>query len=321
MAKNMISPSYKLELFENSNSENFIDALSLYVDNIAPELRTSTNEITSWADKYNKKFDDELLLFGLFENNKLIGFSEQVYFKKEKFIHIDYFVIDKEYRGNHTFQIFFALFEKFYKNYKYEFNFIITEVEVRNEPLLQLLRLNSFGEIQSKYYQPQLGQNNHDSLIESKLLYFRADNDKMIKIETFHMIINTIYYNHYIRWYEEFFSEKELLEYKKNIEKLKEKIYDGLDKNVKILKGKKGFNEYTKFTVNEEIKNAATILGIVCLFSLFSLVLGRYFGLSTYKLLVLLMANLGMFFLMYSLVSKKGLIQLKLLFKLFDKIK
>ncbi len=45
--------------------------------------------------------------------------------------------------------------------------------------------MNGFGEIQSKYFQPSLGINNHDSLIEAKILYFPAYEDRVIKKETY----------------------------------------------------------------------------------------------------------------------------------------
>ena len=86
----------------------------------------------------------KLLIFGFYENDKIIGFSQCLYFKKESFITIDYFVISSSHRGNHSFQMIIAILKEFLKEYKLEFNFIVTEVESKNKSLLQLLKMNGF---------------------------------------------------------------------------------------------------------------------------------------------------------------------------------
>ena len=315
------SPSYKIKLFENSKSSGFIESMSIYTNAIPPELRTSSNEIIEWIDEYNIIFEDELLIFGLYEDNKIIGFSQGVFFNKEKFIVIDYLVIDKQYRGNHTFQMFIALFKKFLEVYKYEYNFIVTEVESKNTALMQLLRSNGFGEIQSKYFQPQLGVNNFESLLKAKLLYHPAYKDKVIKDDTYSMIINTIYDKHYIRWYSKFLSNKKLIKYKQEIESLKKNIFNNLKNEIKITGGRKSINEYDLFNVGHELKYTSTILSIIFIFLFSTLTLGKYFELNIKELIVLVVTNVSMFLLLYSLVSKKGIEQFKLLTKFFDKLK
>ncbi len=261
--KTISSPVYTIRLFEDSKSEDFINALDIYINQIPSELRTSSNEIIYWIDNYNKSFEDKLLIFGFYENDKIIGFSQCLYFKKESFITIDYFVIASSHRGNHSFQMIIAILKEFLKEYKLEFNFIVTEVESKNKSLLQLLKMNGFGEIQSKYFQPSLGINNHDSLIEAKILYFPAYEDRVIKKETYKMIVETIYNNHYIRWYKEFLSEKDLKSYMVIIEQLKVKIFDNLNAEININGGIKPMNDYSEFNVGREIKNTTTILGII----------------------------------------------------------
>lgn len=319
--KSISSPSYTIKLFDNSSSEDFINALEIYSDEVPSELRTSTNEIIYWIDNYSKKFNDKLLIFGFYEDNKVIGFSQCLYFKKEQFITIDYFVVSLKYRGHHSFQMIVALLKEFLKTYKYEYNFIVTEVAAENRSLLQLLKMNSFGEIHSKFFQPYLGVNNHDSLVEAKLLYFPAYKDKTIKKETYEMIVRTIYHKHYIRWYSAFFSKSELKKYKKTINDLEKKIFNKLNSDVNISGGKKSINNYSEFNVHKEIKQTTLILSIIFIFALMTLLLGRYFEMSLSQILTFIVVNTSMFFLIYSLVSKKGIEQFKLLVKLFDKVK
>lgn len=319
--KSISSPSYTIKLFDNSNSKDFIHALEIYSDEIPAELRTSPNEIIYWIDNYSKNFDDKLLIFGFYENNKIIGFSQCLYFKKERFITIDYFVVSSKYRGYHSFQMIVALLKEFLKTYKYEYNFIVTEVATENRSLQQLLKMNGFGEIHSKFFQPYLGVNNHDSLVEAKLLYFPAYKDKTIKKETYEMIVKTIYYKHYIRWYSAFFSKSELKKYKKTISNLEKKIFNKLNSDINISGGKKSINDYSEFNVHKEIKQTTLILSIIFIFALMTLLLGRYFEMSLTQILTFIIINTSMYFLIYSLVSKKGIDQFKLLVKLFDKVK
>ena len=319
--KTISSPVYTIRLFEDSKSEDFINALDIYINQIPSELRTSSNEIIYWIDNYNKSFEDKLLIFGFYENDKIIGFSQCLYFKKESFITIDYFVIASSHRGNHSFQMIIAILKEFLKEYKLEFNFIVTEVESKNKSLLQLLKMNGFGEIQSKYFQPSLGINNHDSLIEAKILYYPAYEDRVIKKETYKMIVETIYNNHYIRWYKEFFSEKDLKSYMITIEELKDKIFNNLHSEININGGIKPMNNYSEFNVGKEIKNTTTILGIIFIFALITLLLGKAFDMSLLQTISFVIINTSMFFLVYSLVSKKGIEQFKLILKLFDKVK
>ncbi|WP_417325346.1 GNAT family N-acetyltransferase [Halarcobacter sp.] len=319
--KSISSPSYTVKLFEDSKEEDFINALEIYSEEIPSELRTSPNEIIYWLDSYSKNFDDELLIFGFYEGNKIIGFSQCVYFKKERFITIDYFVVSSKYRGHHTFQMIVALLKEFLKTYKYEYNFIITEIAIENRSLQQLLKMNSFGEIHSKFFQPYLGINNHDSLVEAKLLYFPAEKDKTIKKETYEMIVRTIYYKHYIRWYSVFLSKKELKKYKKTIDDLEKKIFDKLNTNINISGGKKSINDYSEFNVHKEIKQTTLILSIIFIFALMTLLLGKYFEMTLSQISTFILINTSMYFLIYSLVSKQGIEQFKLLTKFFGKVK
>ena len=146
-------------------------------------------------------------------------------------------------------------------------------------------------------------------------------NDLDVKKETYKMIVETIYNNHYIRWYKEFLSEKDLKSYMVIIEQLKVKIFDNLNAEININGGIKPMNDYSEFNVGREIKNTTTILGIIFIFALITLLLGKAFDMSLLQTISFVIINTSMFFLVYSLVSKKGIEQFKLILKLFDKVK
>ncbi len=323
MSNSISSPSYTIKLFENSTSEDFIEALNIYLDEMPSELRTASNEIIYWIDNYNGLFDDKLLVFGFYENENLIGFAQCLYFVKEYFITIDYFVISANYRGNHSFQMIIALLKEFLKKYKFEYNFIVTEIDLENKSLMQLLKTNGFGEIQSQYFQPSLGINNYDSLIEAKLLYFPAYEDKVIKKETYKMIIETLYYKHYLRWYSAFLVDKDLESYKSMIEDNKTKIFKNLDDKINVIGGKKPMNEYKEFNVKHNIKNTTTILGVILIFLGANLFLGKFFDMPYTQMIPYMLFNTLIFVAIYIFVSNKdkAIEIFQLLLKLFDKVK
>lgn len=319
--QDILSPQYKIRLFRNSESEGFLEALSIYSKEMSSELRTSSNEIIYWIDNYSKLYEDQLLIFGFYENDKIIGFSQCIYFKKNKFIAIDYFVIASSHRGNHSFHMIVALLKDFFQTHNFEYNFVVTEVEAKSKSLVQLLKTNGFGEIKSKYFQPNLGINNYDSLIEAKLLYFPAHEDKEISKNKYKMIIETIYNNHYLRWYSAFLSKTDIESYKETIVNLKFKIFAKSHDKIYIVGGKKPIDTYSEFDTKREIKSTAIILTLVLIFGILILTIGKSFNLNILQITIFILINLAIVFLVYSLVSKKGIKQYNLLLKLFDKLK
>lgn len=230
---------YELKRFKNSKEQDLTKALIIYSHNIEPFLRTDTREIIYWLDEYPRRFKDQFIILGLYLNNSIIGFAQLAYFKEVKLIFVDYIVIQKESRGNNTFYEFVEEIRTFLITENIEFDYILAEVggfDENKEPaastrnLIRLLKMIGFGVIKTNYFHPRLGKNNYESEFLSVLMLYSPDEKKSIKKETFFLLLDTIYFNHYKRWYDVFFDEKTKAEYGKRLIKLVEKNHEELRK-------------------------------------------------------------------------------------------
>ena len=235
-----ITVSYKLKEFEQSSDRDYLEALRIYYEGTPTALKTDTNEISYWLDQYNATFDDKLFIFGFYENKKVIGFAQLVYFKLEKIIVVDYLTIEKKYRGNNNFFQFIGCLKQFINKKRLDYNYIVTEIgylsnneipSVKSAALIRLLKAQNFGVIKSLYYQPRLGEINHESDMKAFLLIYTNSPLKEIKKETFLQIVNTIYYKHYLRWYQSFIDIKD---YKNDLDATYRRIENSIEKKKAI---------------------------------------------------------------------------------------
>lgn len=224
-----MATTYEIKQFKNSLDKNLAKALNIYSQNIEPILRTNTNEILYWLDNYNNQFQDKFHLLGFYVNNELIGFAQIAFFIDEKLVFVDYIVIDKGHRKNNTFYEFVESIRGFIDDQNMMYDYIVGEVGYVNEnkeptdntrSLIRLLKMSGFGVVKTSYYQPMLGKNNFESELMSVLMIYTASDAKKIKRETFQLIIETIYYKHYKRWFDRFMNEKEQSIYNDRLNKL-----------------------------------------------------------------------------------------------------
>jgi hypothetical protein len=230
--------TYELVNFRSSKDPEFLKALKLYSENIEPSYRTDSKEIMYWIENYRKKFKDSFYALGFYYNDIMIGFSELAYFVDEKFIIVDYIVIDKNFRRNNTFFEFIHQIKEFLSKENLVFNYIVCEVGCyfeNVEPpeasklIIRLLKQNGFGVVKCRYYAPRLGLTNYESEVIAILMIYGNETIKQIKKETLLLIINSIYYKYYFRWYKVFMNEKEIITYKSMLDSLMLKIEKGLN--------------------------------------------------------------------------------------------
>lgn len=229
--------SYELKRIKDSTDSNLTRALSIYSKNIEPILRTDTREIIHWLDNYCKQYKDKFYLLSLYLNNKIIGYAQLVYFEDECIVFVDYIVIDKDFRRNNTFYQFIEEIKNFLIDEELIFDYILGEVGYYNDQknptentrnLIRLLKMSGFGVIKANYYQPMLGKNNYESELMSVLMIYTPNDLKKLKRDTFELIINTIYFKHYKRWYDKFMNESEQAKYVLGLNKLMSLMKEGL---------------------------------------------------------------------------------------------
>jgi hypothetical protein len=178
----------------------------------------------------------------LYLNDQVIGYAQFAYFVEEKIIFVDYIVISKHQRKNNTFYEFVEEIREFLQKQDIEYDFILAEVGgfEGNEPaqqtknLIRLLKMSGFGVVKTNYYHPRLGKTKYDSELQSILMMYSSGEVKTIKKETFFLFLDTIYFKHYKRWYDDFFSERERAEYGNSLLRLIEQSKDDLRKKQKV---------------------------------------------------------------------------------------
>lgn len=234
---------YELKRFKNSKHPDLVDALKLYAEYTEPAFRTDTKEIMHCLDMWNTTFEDSFYVVGLYLNNILIGFSELAYFVKEKFVIVDYVVIDKKFRGNHTFFVFIDEVKNFLSSQNLEYNYIVAEVGCYNEKaeppesskfLIRLLKVAHFGVVKCNYYVPRVGIYDYESQMRAIMMIYSLNDQKQIKRETFFQIVKAIYYKYYQRWHNLFVDDQEKLQYDREIQDLIKKMEEQLSKKSMI---------------------------------------------------------------------------------------
>jgi hypothetical protein len=272
---------YELKKFRNSKHPDLIDALKLYTDNTEPAYRTDTKEIMHCLDNWNKDFEDPFFVIAFYYNNVLIGFSELAYFLQEKFVIVDYLVIDKDFRGMHTLSQFLNDIKNFLREENVEYNYIVAEVGCYSdtpEPpesskfLIRLLKMWHFGVIKCNYYVPRVGIYDYESEMRAIMMIYTLNESKQIKKETFFQIVNAIYFKYYQRWHNLFVDEKEKKQYDKEIKELLNKMEDQLSRKKFIeINGLSNLFPITMAAEESKLKNKKVIkvLTVVLLFIIF----------------------------------------------------
>jgi hypothetical protein len=213
-------------------------------------------------DNWNRSFDDNFFVLGLYLNGVVIGFSEMAYFVKERFVIVDYIVVNKNFRGNHTFFQFISDIQNFLSSKSIEYNYIVAEVGCYNEGmeppeasklLIRLLKIAHFGVVKCNYYVPRVGNDDFESQMRAIMMIYSLNEAKQIRRDTFFQIVNAIYYKYYQRWHNIFNDKKEQIRYDNEIKELVEKMEKQLVKRETIeINGLNGLFPITLSPENEQ---------------------------------------------------------------------
>lgn len=244
-------------------------ALSIYFNNTSARERTATNEIERWFIDYNASFKDELMLFVFYRNNELIGFSEIVAFKAQRIVAIDYLTISDRHMRNNVFYEFFEQIRSYIDSKGLEYDYIVTEVnyeitdnipDTSNKLWISLLKMQGFHEIHAKYIIPKLGEDNYDSQATGELLVYSQSEMRSIRPKTYLKIVDTIYYDHYLRWYRPNYADDGAA-YRSYLDGLRSDITSSIDEsNIKV----NGYSEVIKAKpINDDIAQRNDIIYLV----------------------------------------------------------
>ena len=251
---NIVQSAFKIKRFTSSTDKEFIQALKIYNDTIPAETKTSTNEITYFLDLKNSRLR-EMYFFGLYYDDNIIGYIECGYLNITKSLIIDYFTLREEYNYNGIYYPLFSLFQQYFSENLIDVDYIMTEVSLRSLEenvdmesyySRKLLSAEDFRIIDIPYPQPKLGLKNLESNMDLRLMIKSINSISSIKADTFIMLVQDIYYNHYLDWYKEFLNTEEYKEYESHINFQFNRVKEQLKKvtNIKLTDSQMGSCEY-----------------------------------------------------------------------------
>lgn len=216
---------FVLKQITKPSDDDYAEALKIYSDTTPQEIRTNSNEITYWLEKSDTdKF--EMLLFMLYVDGIVVGFSQITYIISTKIAIIDYISLKDSYRLNTIFLVFLSMIQNYISATERHIAYYVAEIsnkdggnDIDRESAFykRIVCLENFGKVESSYYNLPLGIDNYESVFDS-LMYLKS-NDKIntISRDTFLSIVKSICYDYYYTWYKEFLTPNESETYKNKI--------------------------------------------------------------------------------------------------------
>lgn len=202
--------------------EPLANALVVYHTSTPRLEATATNEIQYWADHYNEKYDDELFLFSLEANGSVIGYAQCVSFTAQSFVIVDYMTVDEKHKTVGIFLIFYEQIIDYFLAIKLHYDFIVAEILQESDGSYTdssefwrtIMALERFRVIDAEYHQLQLGRTKYDTQMPARLMIGAGGYITSLRRETYLMIVETLLFQHYLRWYEPFQTLEEVAEYR-----------------------------------------------------------------------------------------------------------
>ena len=298
---------FSLRQLTSSSDKDFAAALNIYRENTPAPLRTNSNEIAHWLDNPGAYQKNGFLVLGFYCGKKLIGFAQMACLATCKVLAIDYLAIDEAFRKHHAFFAFVECAKSSIVDLGFEVRYIVGEIGKFNsaEPpeesrkIIRLLKMAGFKVAKAAYYQPQLGEKNAESEMDAILMVYvygasEENCQSQLTKATYLQIVEGLYYEHYLRWYEPHVSD--IQKYKADLARLLKKIDSSIKKQYVELNGHHSlFETGSAKTVTTPI-NRTAVAGIGLLIVLLGTAalsaVQLYFGLPLMALVTIFLFSL-----------------------------
>jgi len=224
---------FVLKPIMKSLDDDFVNGLAIYMKETPKEILTNSNEITYWLDKGTTDNPFEMMLFVLYLDNVLIGFSQITYIKSQQIVILDYISIKEPYRVNSVFLVFLSMIQNYLISSGKQIIYYIAEISNKDAGknidresafYKRIICLENYGQVMNKYYNLPLGIDNYESEFESLMYIKTNDNIPYINRETFLAIVKSICYEYYYSWYSEFLDDKNIQLYKNKLDNYYDEI-------------------------------------------------------------------------------------------------
>jgi hypothetical protein len=228
-----IPSKFVLEVFDGklSNPKQLAGYLKIYLENIAPENRTDTNELIGFLE--TPLNDRRIIYFGLKYAGVPCGFASLMFYPREAIAIADHVAIDARVRGIGA---FFALVDQI-SNYLDEVgivpDYVVAEIMRRSQSLqgeinpihlIRLLRVIGFRVLKIPYVAPHSGITEHADRYQSALMVIPRQPINDIPAEACKSLVELIYYGHYLKWYTRVWPPAETAAYKTALDKCFEAV-------------------------------------------------------------------------------------------------
>ncbi len=235
--------TFSIKRIKKTTDTDYINAIKIYNDKIPYEIRTPSNEITMWLNNESKNNPFELFCFVLYFNNEVVGFAMETYIKRSKIMLGEYLSLKNEFEFETIIFAYIDLIRNYYKARNIDISFFVDEISYKDSGknidkesklFKKMLCVQGYGEVEALHTTLPLGLNNFESSFTAKI-YIKANDDiNEISKDTYLQIIESIYYDYYVSWYKDFFTEIQFDKYKKKVDTFYNNICNELIKKNKL---------------------------------------------------------------------------------------
>lgn len=238
----MLEQRYSIKPILSSKDRDYFSALQIYIKSIPADVRTDTNEISMFVDNPSDPCR-KMYFFALLHQESVIGYAQFAWLKKSRILFLDYIVFDTNYRLNSAFYPFMSIIGLYFTNEKIDYDYFVTEIGTQNNGksidedsmfLRKVLNVEDFSSIIAPYKQPELGINRKETLVDAQLYIKTSSSIRQLKVQTYCEIVHSIYYHHYLSWYEKILNKNEINEYRKMLDIEFKNIQNSLKKSAVV---------------------------------------------------------------------------------------
>lgn len=233
----------KVNRVTDINDKDFLKALKIYHEQVSDKVRTDENQIKAYITDNIKTKAREMAFYVLYAKKQVIGYAEVGILFSSKTFFVDYFILGSSYQNKGYFYSCYNLMIEDLKSQYPTFRYIIVEYynSTKNNDsesfARKCLALEYYKVIDIKYFQPGLFEEGDDTIVPCWLLIQETSKEieyEYISKELFEKILKDIYFNHYVEWYEHFFDNYAMENYKNKLNALYTKIISNTYGTIKL---------------------------------------------------------------------------------------
>jgi len=223
-----IPSKFVLEVFDGklSNPKHLAGYLKIYLENIAPENRTDTNELIGFLE--SPLADRRIIYFGLQYAGKPCGFASLMFYPEEAVAIADHVAIDTRVRGIGAFFALVDAIADYLDQVGIVPDYVVAEIMRRSQSLqgdinpahlIRLLRVIGFRVLKIPYVAPHSGIIEHADRYQSALMVIPRQPINDVPAEACKKLVELIYYGHYLKWYSRVWPATETAAYKSALDR------------------------------------------------------------------------------------------------------